>query len=171
MNPPKRRENTITRYRLVEEHLVGEATEPVKNYDLLSIILLCLGGPEGEHYGGILRLLDVLLSNETSEAEKRKILEDEYKIPMTQAMERKVSVMCNLSKGVIEKGFAKGMTEGMAQGMAQGMAHGIVSSIQSLMETMGLPLEQAMAALKVPEDERQNYRELLEKQSYGESGV
>lgn len=38
MNPPKSRENTITRYRLVEEHLIGEATESVRNYDLLSII-------------------------------------------------------------------------------------------------------------------------------------
>ena len=33
MNPPKKRENTITRYRLVEEHLVGEAVESTGNYD------------------------------------------------------------------------------------------------------------------------------------------
>ena len=88
MNPPQYRENTITRYRLVEEHLVGEATEPVRNYDLLSIIMLCLGGPDGENYDGVLRMLDVLLSNETSEAEKRKILQVDYDIQMTQTMER-----------------------------------------------------------------------------------
>ena len=40
MNPPKNRENTITRYSLTEEHLVGEAVEPVQNYDLLSIVML-----------------------------------------------------------------------------------------------------------------------------------
>jgi len=107
MNPPKSRENTITRYHLVEEHLVGEAAEPVRNYDLLSIIMLCLGGPDGENYDGVLRMLDVLLSNETSEAEKRKILQDDYNIQMTQTMEREVSVMCNLSKGVREKGRAE----------------------------------------------------------------
>ena len=61
MNPPKVRENTITRYRLVEEHLVGEAMESVRNYDLLSIVMLCLGGPDGENYDGVLRMLDVLL--------------------------------------------------------------------------------------------------------------
>ena len=102
MKPPQYRENTITRYRLVEEHLVGEATEPVRNYDLLSIIMLCLGGPDGANYDGVLRMLDVLLSNETSEAEKRKILHNDYDIQMTQTMEREVSVMCNLSKGVME---------------------------------------------------------------------
>ena len=100
MDPPKYRQNTITRYRLVEENLVGKATEPVSNYDLLSVVMLCLGGPDGENYGGVLRMLDVLLSSKTSEAEKRKILQDDYDIQMTQTMNREVSVMCNLSKGI-----------------------------------------------------------------------
>ena len=158
MNPPKNRENTITRYRLTEEHLVGEAVEPVQNYDLLSIVMLCLGGPDGENYDGVLRMLDVLLSNETSEAEKRRILQDDYDIQMTRTMESEVSVMCNLSKGVMEKGIAKGMEKGRAEGMEKG----ILTSIRSLMETMGWTLDQAMTALKVPEAERQVYQNLLE---------
>ena len=148
MNPPQYRENTITRYRMVEEHLVGEGKEPVRNYDLLSIIMLCLGGPDGENYDGVLRMLDVLLSNETSEAEKRKILHDDHDIQMTQTMEKEVSVMFNWSKGVREKGGADG----------------ILSSLKNLMEAMGLTIEQTMAALKVPEGERQKYMDLLERQ-------
>ena len=148
MNPPQYRENTITRYRLVEEQLVGRATELVKNYDLLSIIMLCLGRPDGENYDGVLRMLDVLLSHETSEAEKRKILQDDYDIQMTQAMEREVSIMCNLSKGVEEKGVAKG----------------ILSSIKSLIKNMDVSVEQAMSVLDIPEAERQKYIDLLEKQ-------
>ena len=147
MNPPKNRGNTITRYRLTEDHLAGEAVEPVQNYDLLSIIMLCLGGPDGEHYDGVLRMLDVRLSSETSEAEKRKILQDDYDIQMTRAMEQEVSVMCNLSKGV----------------MAKGVEQGILTSIKSLMETMGWTIEQAMTALKVPETEQQVYQKLLKK--------
>lgn len=160
MNPPKNRENTITRYRVVEEHLVGEATEPVRNYDLLSIILLCLGRPDGENYDGVLRMLDVLLSHETSEAEKRRILQDEYDIQMTRTMEQEVSVMCNLSKGVEEKGIAKGI----AKGRAEGHTERALSDLRSLMETLHLSADQAMAALKVPEAERQTYLDLLKKQ-------
>ena len=156
MNPPKYRKNSITRYRLVEEHLVGEAVEPVENYDLLSIVMLCLGGPGGGNYEGVLRLLDVLLSNETSEAEKRKILQDDYGIQMTQTMEQEVSIMCNLSKGVEEKGIAKGM--------AAGIANGILAAIKSLVKNMGISAEQAMSVLEIPEAERQNYRDLLERQ-------
>ncbi len=148
MAPPKYRENTITRYRLVEEHLVGEAVEPVENYDLLSVIVLCLGDADEENYGSVLRMLDVLLSHETSEAEKRKILQDEYDIQMTRTMEEEVSVMCNLSKGVEERGIAKG----------------IASSIKNLVKNMGISIEQAMSVLEIPEAERQKYMDLLERQ-------
>ena len=71
-------------------------------------------------------------------------------------MESEVSVMCNLSKGVMEKSWKKGMAEGKEKG--------ILSSIESLMETMNWTLDQAMTALKVPEAERQVYQNLLEKQ-------
>ena len=64
--------------------------------------------------------------------------------------------MCNLSKGVMEKGMEKGI--------AKGMTDAILTSIKNLMETMGLTIEQAMAALKVPEAERQKYMDLLERQ-------
>ena len=137
--------------------MIGEVTEPVRNYDLLSIIMLCLGGPDGENYSGVLRMLDVLLSNETSEAEKRKILQDDYGIQMSQAMEREVSVMCNLNKGVEEKGMAKGM--------AAGMTNAIMLSIKNLVKNMGIFAEQAMVVLEVPESERKKYMDLLETQS------
>ena len=115
---------------------------------MLSIIMLCLGGPGGANYDGVLRMLDVLLSNETNEAEKRKILQDDYDIQMTQTMERAVSVLCNLSKGVEEKGVAKG----------------ILSSIKNLVKNMGVSVEQAMSVLEIPEAERQKYMDLLERQ-------
>ena len=124
------------------------------------IIMLCLGGPEGASYGGVLRMLDVLLSHETSEAEKRKILQDDYDIQMTQTMEREVSVMCNLSKGVRQKGCA----EGRAEGRAEGMANGILASIKNLVKNMGVSVEQAMSVLEIPETERQKYMDLLERQ-------
>ena len=152
MDPPKRKENTINRYRLVEERLVGESTEPVKDYDLLSVVMICLGRLEGENYQGVLKMLDVLFSNETSVTDKKKILEDEYDIPMTQKLDEEVSSMCNLSEGVMRKGVAKGVTKG------------VLSSIQSLMKNMDLSEEQAMALLDIPEKERQGYRDLLKKQ-------
>ena len=43
--------------------------------------------------------------------------------------------------------------------LAEGMTNGILFSIKNLMETLGLTIEQAMAALKIPDTEKQKYME------------
>ena len=45
--------------------------------------------------------------------------------------------MCNLSKGVEEKGIQKGIEKGIQKGIEQGIEKGILLSIRNLMETMG----------------------------------
>ena len=57
-----------------------------------------------------------------------------------------------LEKG-IEKGMQKGIEKGMQKGIEKGMTEAIVMSLQNLMETMGLSLEKACQALKVPVEE------------------
>jgi predicted transposase YdaD len=122
-------------------------------YDLMTAVMICLGDSHGDNYSGILKLLDVLLSSERKPEEKKKILENDFSIEMTKSLEREVSIMCNLSKGVEEKGI----TKGIAQGITQGITQGILSSIQNLMESMSWSAEQAMNALKIPEEERSKY--------------
>ena len=96
---------------------------------------------------GVLRLLEVLLSSERGVEEKKEILQKDFSIEMTKTIEREVSIMCNLSKGVEEKGVEKG----------------ILFSIRNLMETMGWSAEQAMGGLKIPEEEREKYMNKLKK--------
>ncbi|MBD5092742.1 MAG: hypothetical protein HDT26_00385 [Subdoligranulum sp.] len=76
---------------------------------------------------------------------------------MTQKLEQEVSAMCNLSKGVMEKSMKKGMEKGRAEGAAENT----LASIKNLMETLDLSIEQAMAALKVPEVDRPKYAKQL----------
>jgi len=160
--------NTITRYHMTEENLVGHVKEPVENYDLIDIVMICLGGGDTqseENYSGVLKLLDVLFSAETGADEKRRILQRDFDIPMTQTLERTVDVMCNFSKGVWEKGMEAGrevgMKAGMEAGRKEGAAQNMLESIRNLMESMGWPVEQAMSALKVPEADRPKYLERL----------
>ena len=72
---------------------------------------------------------------------------------MTRKLESEVSDVCNLSKGIEEKGIAIGMERGMEAGMLQ--------AIKSLMDTLKLTAEQAMAALKIPENEQFKYASRL----------
>lgn len=63
-NPPKKRENTITRYSIQEENLIGQVSERKENYDLLTVVMICLGHADDDNYTGVLKLLGVLLSSE-----------------------------------------------------------------------------------------------------------
>jgi len=156
--PPKHHRNTITRYRIAEENIVGHVKEAVEKYDLMTVIVLGLGDPEeaeGENTD-ILRLLSVLLSSETEDAEKKRILRDDYAIPITETLERSLTEMCNLSKGVEEKGVAKGL--------AKGRVETSLSLIRNLMDSTGLAVEKAMVMLKIPEEDRAKYAEMLAKQ-------
>ena len=156
MNPPRGRKNTITSYSITEKNLIGAVKEPVENYDLMTAVMICLGGPDSRSETDALRLLDVLFSSKTEAEEKRRILQRDFAIPMTQALERKVDIMCNLSKGVWEKAMEAGRREGAAQNM--------LNSIRNLMESMGWPVEQAMSALRVPDADRTQYLEMLREQ-------
>ena len=148
-NPPKRRENTITRYSIQEENLIGQVSERKENYDLLTVVMICLGHADDDNYTGVLKLLGVLLSSEKEAEEKKKILQDDFDIAMTKTLESEVSVMCNLSKGVEERGIARGLETGT------------LNAIRNLMETLKLTAEQAMEALKIPEAEKAKYAGML----------
>lgn len=147
MNPPKYRRNSINRYFIKEEKLIGDVSERKENYDLITTVMICLGESNDKNSLGVLRLLEVLLSSERGVEEKKEILQKDFSIEMTKTIEREVSIMCNLSKGVEEKGVEKG----------------ILFSIRNLMETMGWSAEQAMGGLKIPEEERKKYMNKLKK--------
>lgn len=161
MNPPKKFQNTISRYYLQEENLVGLAREPRTNYDLLSVVRICLGAEDGENYQGILKMLNVLFSMQKSQAEKWRILCDDFAIKATQDLEQEVSEMCNLSQGVKESGRMQGVAQGMAQGMAQGKAEAMLFAVKNLMESTNWPAERAMEMLKIPEEDRKKYAKML----------
>lgn len=144
-NPPVERQNTITRYRITEENVIGNVKEPRSSYDLMTMLIICLG-KEDDTGSEILRLLNVLLSRKKDFTEKKEILQEEFAIPMTESLERRLDAMCNLSEGVY----------------AEGIVQGVLVSIKSLMQNTGWPVERAMMVLNVPEQDRAKYAAMLE---------
>ena len=168
LNAPKERRNSITRYTLREEQLVGNSVEAAKNYDLISVVMICLGDAQ-ERQADVLRMLDVLLSSECRAEEKKQILEEEFAIQMSERVEEEVAQMCNLSQGIVERGIAQGMAQGIEKGIAQGMERGIaqgvekgafnatLASLRRLIANAGMSAEQAMNVLEIPAAERPRY--------------
>jgi hypothetical protein len=155
LNPPIKNHNTITKYRVIEENVVGNLKEIFENYDLLTVVMVCLGNQKEEHYDGLLKMLDVLLSTERDATEKKKVLKEDFDIEMTKTMESEVHNMSNLGERLVEKG--------MEIGKEQGAKVTTLKLIQSLMETMQTSAESAMKALKIPESEMPQYANMLQR--------
>ncbi|MCR5336203.1 MAG: hypothetical protein K6E42_06575 [Synergistes sp.] len=173
LHPPKSRQNTITRYYVAEDSIIGQAKDDVSHYDLLSIVVVCLGYIEDENCRGLLRLLSVLLSSKMMPDDKKQILSGKFNIPMTQTLDREVASMCNLGHAVFVEGVEQGRSEGRSEGLAEGRREGhreghregrregILSSVRSLMKSMNLSVNEALNALEIPAEERQSYIDAL----------
>ena len=54
MNPPKYRRNSINRYFIKEEKLIGDVSERKENYDLITTVMICLGESNDKNSLGVL---------------------------------------------------------------------------------------------------------------------
>ena len=103
------KENTMSYVHLTKEDLIG-SYEWKGNLDLLNIIMIGLAKklPEHDETYELHRLLGALLSQDLTVDEKLNIIGNEYDIPIEGNFRKDVSVMCNLSQGIEEKGIAIG---------------------------------------------------------------
>ena len=147
LNPPEYRENTITRYQMQEEHIYGKVTEYRQHYDLMTVVMICLGEAEkqGEIEDGVketdilpgkteaarnaqaalLRLLNVLFSVSLPPEEKSRILEEEFQIPKRKEMEEEMIMMGNLGQGIEDRALARGLERGRQEGVELGRREGM----------------------------------------------
>ena len=141
-------EYNIARYGIMEESLVGKMKANPAHYDLLSVVMICLGKKQYTELEGLLRLLNIVfVDNNLSQQEKTKKLSDEFSIKMTPRLERGVKEMCNLSEGVERRGIEKGIALGMEQGIARGMEQVAIAMLidnkpmEEILKYSRLPLE------------------------------
>ena len=148
-DPPKSMRNTITEYAMHENQLVGNAKAHPAHYDLMRAVIVGLSDEEDEDKQGLLRMLDVLLTSSKTVGEKREILKSDFDIEMTDEMNEEVSIMCNLSQGILEKGLKQGREEG------------ITDSLRNIMKSLKMTAEQAMEVLNIPQNELGKYKTML----------
>jgi len=121
------------------------------------VTMICLGKPEGENYGGLLRMLEVLFGGRCTPRQVIQILEDEYEFSDIHSMERTVSEMCNLSQGFIEEG----RKQGLAQGIEEGTDRERLQNIRSMMKKLKVTASEAMDIIEIPAEEQPKYLRLL----------
>ncbi|CCY61105.1 uncharacterized protein BN572_02135 [Clostridium sp. CAG:264] len=107
---------------MVKDDLVEEQ-DWKGNLDILNIVMIGLAKeipPKEEKYE-LHRLLGTLLSQTMTAEQKLKLMKQEYDIPVDRnGIRDEVKIMCNLSEGVEEMGYAKGEAAGKTVGRAEG---------------------------------------------------
>ncbi len=145
--PPERERNTIVRYALSEEAVVGSVRRDPAEYDLQEIVLV--GLPEAGGYNGFTETMATLLSLSTSVNEKMMALESQLGAEYASEFRGDVGYMATLGEYVVDCAIKEGIESAM------------LASIKSLMERLSFTAQQAMDALGIPESERGRYAELL----------
>jgi predicted transposase/invertase (TIGR01784 family) len=154
--------NSVTRFSLAPENVIGKAKFKKENYDLLEIIVIGLGDDkESEDYKGVIKFLDVLLSKTMRSEEKKNIIKSEYGINMTKQVERSVTDMCSLGMGIYLKASREARKEGKEEGRKEGKINTYLNNIKKIMEKFDYTAEQAMNVLDLSEEEKAIYSKLL----------
>ena len=139
-NPAEKFRNTINRYSMAEECLYGSSKADDAEYDLLTLIMVCLDNGKVSQGNELIELLSTIFSPVIRSYDKKKIMEEKFNIPMTENIDEEVEAMCNLSEDIydrginkgIEKGIEKGKAEGRAEGKAEGRAEGIAELLRNM---------------------------------------
>lgn len=104
----------------MKERVYGNSDVKQDSYDLMEVVILNLGDTDEKCEKEILNLLNLLFSSSVPPEEKKKRLDRDFKIAMTEEFESEVGKMCNLSDAIEELAIQRGMEKGMQQGMQQG---------------------------------------------------
>ena len=149
LKPSKKFEHTIKIYEFRDWDDTPYVEFERGNFDLMTLVMICLGDPRDSRATGVLRLLSVLLTNVFDLEEKQRILKDEFDIVTTESMRKGMKSVCNLGEGIYEDGFEKGIEKGIEKGM------GVLNQLYLLLISNGRYEELEKAA----KDE--SYRNLL----------
>ena len=129
--------------------MIGNVKEDIQHYDLMNIVMLCLGSSDNIE-DNALGMLNTLLSDTMSSSERIKILDKKFDFDMSPDDKKEVSEMCNVSRGVYDKGMDRGITLGMDKST--------LNSISKMMSTFNITIARAMDILEVPDEKREYYK-------------
>ena len=105
-------EDSIVKYSLKPEVLHGHVETKPEDYDILDITVVSLTMDFEKSESPLIRLLGTIFMPVLPFEDKKKRLEEDFHIPMSQELEEDLTTMCNLGDGIYEYGEAQGVTIG-----------------------------------------------------------
>ena len=134
MDTQSNERDTIIEYHIVPNVLHnGNPKRKLKEHrhDIMSVVMVNLGDDDLISENKLMELLTTLLSSKLTTKEKKQILEEKFKIPMTIEFEQEVDEMCNLSEYVEERGIKIGEMRGIEIGEARGIEKAKIALVRN----------------------------------------
>ena len=155
MDVHKDRRNSIQRFKVTEELLHGTFHEDIKNYDLMTIVLLNLGYGTMSH--DLLKMLHLIFLDLLKTEQKADILLNDYGITLTRDMRKEIEDMGGLMEPAIKFAAMKAAEEAAEETRKSTN----VDSIRNLMKNMKWTAQQAMEAIGIPQEEQPKYAAIV----------
>ena len=161
------RADSIQEYRITEKVLHGNFHDDIKNYDLMTIIILNLGENPTTHK--LLNLLHLIFMDLKSSEEKAKILRETFQIEISHDVKEELEKMGGLmetllniaKKQAAKQAAEKAATETKIKVAEETEKATLLKNIRSLMKTLNLTAQQAMDALQISADKQKEYISLI----------
>ena len=142
--------NTITRYKFQQESIVGNAEYPTNEYDLMESVIVGIGAERDGNYTDLIKLLGTFFNIELDADGKKKIIKEEFNIPITKEVEEVVEDMGELAYAYYMDGIQVGTEKGREEGRQEEREANILKTIELLRE-MCPDLNKEQIATKVAE--------------------
>jgi hypothetical protein len=73
-------------------------------YDIMQIFMIRLGSDyTDKRVDRLIRMLTAIFSTLLDAEKKKKILTEDFQVPVTEKLEKELNEMCNLSQGIVDK--------------------------------------------------------------------
>jgi hypothetical protein len=106
VNPKAGKQNTISSYQMHQEMVVGNIPDN-HEYDIMQIFMIRLGSDyTDKRVDRLIRMLTAIFSTLLDAEKKKKILTEDFQVPVTEKLEKELNEMCNLSQGIVDKTVA-----------------------------------------------------------------
>ena len=183
INFPEGDAGTAASYDIRESHLLGRRDRPPEEYDMLSVVILCLprerdapttGRDAAEDAAwpgmeGFMKALAAIFSPETDAGTKMRALESQLGPEEADRLKGDVKRMGSLEDYAIQIGVERGLKQGVEKGRRQGIEQGRkeehektkLDDIVGIMKNLSLTLDEAFRALEVPKSEQDTFRNML----------
>jgi hypothetical protein len=150
MNPNKGYENTVVRYHMKKDSVIGYFNEK-KDYELIEVIIINLGNENDKNSIGVLRLLNTIFRSYKTPKEKAQLLKDEFGIILDERNMKIMETLYTIKDYWTDYGRKDGKTQTT------------INDIKIIMRKLHYSLKQAMDLLDIPSNEQELYEYMIHK--------